>query len=97
MALASRARPGDGVALGRAFDHAKSSDRRNLLIALLRAEADDKVSRILPGVVEELSLDPPSKTWLRAWAAAGHRPSEPMPPILPELAYMPNLPEPAPF
>ena len=89
--LAGRAGPGDGPALGAAPVHEEQV--RNLLIACIRADAQDAVLALLPRLLAQERMHAPTRAYLERWQADGRRPPDDPPAILmlPGLGYIPNL------
>jgi hypothetical protein len=91
VTLAGRAVPGDGPALRAALVH--DEQVRNVLIACIRAEAEDVVLALLPRLLAQERMQADSRTYLERWQADGRRPPDDPPAVLmlPGLGYIPNL------
>ena len=90
VTLAGRAAPGDGPTLRDAEIH--DAEIGNMLIAGIRAGADDVVVALLPRMLPRPMPDE-TRAYLERWQAAGRRPTEDPPAflMLPALGYIPNL------
>jgi hypothetical protein len=94
VTLAGAVGPGDGPAVAAVLRaEPAGAEARNLLLCLLRCEADEEITAMLPLVLPTLEVDSGSRAWLDSWVLAGRRPASPPPGILllPGLGYIPNL------
>lgn len=94
VTLAGMVGPGDeGSIVDVLRQEPEHRELRNLLICLIRTEADNEVVALLPRVLGAGLFDAASEGWLEQWRSPGRRPATPPPPMLmlPGLSYIPNL------
>lgn len=92
VALAHKARRGDGALLARAA-MAAPDEQGNLFIALVRSGEPDHATPLVPMALER-PAPPDVRAWLEAWNRAGRMETDPPKvALLPSLGYIPNLDE----